>query len=157
MNQVSALRVAGHAVPTLDELLQLVDGQVPLLLEVKVQRDLGRWAKALPDALAGYGGRFGVMSFDPRLPGMLKARLPQVRRGLVLEAALPAHERKLALALASAQFLAVEQPVLGQAWVTGLRRQMPIYSWTITTSEQRGQARVHADALIWEDDGRPRI
>jgi len=32
---------------------------------------------------------------------------------------------------------------------------MPVYSWTIATVEQRLQAQVHADALIWEADGRP--
>jgi hypothetical protein len=34
---------------------------------------------------------------------------------------------------------------------------MPVYSWTIATAEQRAQAEVHADALIWEADGRPGI
>jgi hypothetical protein len=34
---------------------------------------------------------------------------------------------------------------------------MPVYSWTIRTADQRAQAQVQADALIWEADGRPRI
>jgi len=34
---------------------------------------------------------------------------------------------------------------------------MPVYSWTIRTAEERRQAEVQADALIWEGDGRPRI
>jgi hypothetical protein len=34
---------------------------------------------------------------------------------------------------------------------------MPVYSWTIRSESERAQAAVHADALIWEGDGRPRI
>jgi glycerophosphoryl diester phosphodiesterase len=155
--ELAHLRVGGHFVANLNDLLELVGGRAPLLLEVKVQRDLGRWTKALTDALANYRGPFGVMSFDPRLPGLLKAKLPNVRRGLVIETALPAHQRKLALALASPQFVAVEQTALGQPWVAAVRREMPVYAWTIASPEERGQAQVQADALIWEADGGPRI
>jgi len=51
----------------------------------------------------------------------------------------------------------VDRAALGKRWVERVRRRMPVYSWTIRTSEQREQARVQADALIWEADGRPRI
>ena len=50
-----------------------------------------------------------------------------------------------------------EQMALGQDWVAELRRRMPVYGWTIATREERVKAQVHADALIWEADGRPRI
>jgi hypothetical protein len=59
--------------------------------------------------------------------------------------------------LADPQFVAVDRAALGKAWVTRASRRMPVYSWTIRTAEQRAQAKVHADALIWESDGRPRI
>ena len=59
--------------------------------------------------------------------------------------------------LADPQFLAVDRAALGKAWVARVRRRMPVYSWTIRTPSERAQATVHADALIWEADGRPRI
>src|SRR5579864_1567524 len=40
---VAGLRVEGHPILTLESLLDLIDGRVPLLLEVKVERDLKRW------------------------------------------------------------------------------------------------------------------
>ena len=57
--------------------------------------------------------------------------------------------------LSDPQFLAVDGAALGKHWVEQVRRRMPVYSWTIATAEQRAQASVHADALIWEGDGRP--
>jgi len=154
---LSRLRVGEHPIPTLESLLTLIDGRVPLLLEVKVEHDIWRWAPALKSALAGYSGAFGVMSFDPRVSRLLKTRMPQVRRGLVIKDSLPAARRRLAMWLADSQFVAVDRAALGKRWVERVRRRMPVYSWTIRTAGQRAQASVQADALIWEADGRPRI
>ena len=111
----------------------------------------------LREALAGYDGAFGVMSFDPRVPRLLKTNMPAVRRGLVVRDQLPAWRRRIALWLGDPDFAAVDRAALGKPWVERLRRRMPIYGWTIRTAEQRAQAEVQADALIWEGDGRPRI
>ncbi|HEU0283625.1 MAG TPA: hypothetical protein VFR52_00605, partial [Sphingomicrobium sp.] len=68
---------------------------------------------------------------------------------------LPPVQRQLALALADPHFLAVERTALGKSWVAAERKKRPIYTWTICGPQQRMQAQVHADALIWEADGRP--
>jgi glycerophosphoryl diester phosphodiesterase len=152
---LASLRLGGEPIPTLDNLFAVVAGRVPLLLEVKVDEDIWRWTPALATALAGYRGPFGIMSFDPRIPRLLKANFPEVRRGIVIAAAFSAFRRRLALSLASPQFVAVDREAIAEPWVQSLRRLMPIYSWTIRTAEERRQASVHADALIWEADGRP--
>ena len=135
----------------------MVDGRVPLILEVKVEHDIWRWAPALKCALRGYAGPFGVMSFDPRMSRLMKTNMPDVRRGLVIRDSLPAMRRRIAMWLADPQFIAVDRAALGKGWVERVRRRTPVYSWTIRTAEQRAQGAVHADALIWEGDGRPRI
>lgn len=154
---LSRFRVGEHPIPTLESLLMLVAGRVPLLLEVKVESDIWRWAPALKLALRNYRGAFGVMSFDPRVSRLMKTHVPQIRRGLVIKDSLPAVRRRLAMWLADPQFVAVDRAALGKRWVERIRRRMPVYSWTIRTAEQRAQASVQADALIWEADGRPRI
>ena len=149
------LHLGGQPIPTLESMLTLVEGRVPLLLEVKTNRDTWRWMTALRETLAGYSGRFGIMSFDPRIPRLLKTNMPEVRRGLIVRDSHPPLRRRLALALASPQFLAVERPAIGKPWVERLRQRMPVYSWTIRNAAERRQAEVQADALIWEGDGRP--
>ena len=155
--QLARLSVGGHPVPTLESLLALVGCRVPLLLEVKVEDDVWRWIAALRPALGEYGGAFGVMSFDPRIPRLLKTNLPDVRRGLVIRGNLPAWRRRIAMWLADPDFVAVDRAALDRSWVARARRRVPVYSWTIRTAEQRRQAEVQADALIWESDGRPRV
>ena len=153
--ELGRLRVGEGPIPTLESLLALVTGEVPLLLEVKVEGDIWRWMPALKRALAGYRGPFGIMSFDPRISRLMKTNLPGFRRGLVIRDRLPAMRRRIALALADPDFLAVERTALAKPWVARARERMPVYSWTIRTAEERAQAQVHADALIWEADGRP--
>ncbi|MFL6850144.1 MAG: glycerophosphodiester phosphodiesterase family protein [Sphingomicrobium sp.] len=156
MSELARLRVGEHPIPTLQALLSLVAGRVPLLLEIKVDKDVWRWMPALRRDLAGYEGRFGIMSFDPRLPRLLKTNMPEVRRGLVVRDGLTLPRRLLAMWLADPQFIAVDKAALGKSWVAKARRALPIYSWTIGTAGERAQGEVHADALIWEGDGRPR-
>ena len=157
LHQLSRLRVGEHPIPTLESLLDLARGRVPLLLEIKVARDIWRWQAPLKTSLGGYEGPFGVMSFDPRISRLLKTNLPSVRRGLVVRNELPAWRRHVAMGLADPQFIAVERTALEQSWVANARARMPIYSWTIRSQTERAQAEVHADGLIWESDGRPRI
>jgi glycerophosphoryl diester phosphodiesterase len=153
--ELSRLRVGDGPIPTLESLLELVKGQVPLLLEIKVDGDIWRWMPALEKTLGHYRGRHGVMSFDPRISRLLKTNHPKLRRGLVVRDSWSLPRRRLALALADPHFLAVERTALGKSWVAGERKRRPIYTWTIRGPEQRTQAQVHADALIWEADGRP--
>jgi glycerophosphoryl diester phosphodiesterase len=154
--ELSGLRAGEHPIPTLKSLLTLVAGRVPLLLEVKVERDIWRWAPALKRELDGYSGPFGVMSFDPRVPRLLKTNMPHMRRGLVIRDRLPPARRRIAMWLADPQFIAVEKAALGKSWVEAVRHSMPVYVWTIRTAAERAQAEVQADSLIWEGDGRPR-
>jgi len=153
--ELGRLRLGDGPIPTLESLLKLVDGRVPLLLEVKVEGDIWRWAPALERALADYRGPLGVMSFDPRVARLMKTNLPGVRRGLVVRDRLPAWKRFWAMWLADPQFLAVDVKALGKDWVAKARARMPVYSWTVRTAADREQAAVHADAAIWEGDGRP--
>src|SRR3990170_1554306 len=149
LEELGRLRLGEGPIPTLASLFTLVGGRVPLLLEVKVDGDIWRWVPALRRAFAGYAGPLGVMSFDARLPRLLKTNLPNIRRGLVVRDSLHPAKRWLAMRLASPQFVAVDVAALGKPWVEQALSRMPVYSWTIRTPEQRAQASVHADALIW--------
>lgn len=154
--QLGRLRIGGHPIPTLQSLLAMVAGRVPLLLEVKENNDIWRWMPALKRALAGYAGPYGVMSFDARIPRLSKTNLPAIRRGLVIRGDLSGMRRRTALWLADPHFVAVDKAALGRPWVARLRERIPVYSWTIRSPADLETAEIHADAPIWEGDGRPR-
>jgi len=154
--ELKRFNVGGRPIPTLRQLLALVDGRVPLLLEVKIDERFWRFGPALLAALGDYRGKYGVMSFDPRLPRWLKTNAPHVHRGLVVKERLSPFRRWGFMIIADPHFLAVDRAALGEKWVARTRRRMPLYCWTIRTSAERRWATPLADALIWEADGRPR-
>ena len=114
-DEVQRLSVGGDPIPRLEELLALVDGQVPLLLEVKVESDVRYWVPALKKALANYRGKHGVMSFDPRISRLLKLAHPRVRRGLVIRDELAPVRRRVALMLADPHFIAIERTAVSNS------------------------------------------
>jgi glycerophosphoryl diester phosphodiesterase len=143
-------------IPSLWELLDLVDGRVPLILELKTRdRNAQALCRAVVSDLASRRGPVGVMSFDPRVGRWLKAHAQHIRRGLVIRDSLPSLRRRFELWLADPHFVAVDIAALGRPWVATLRRRMPVYSWTVRTKAHRQQAEVQADAPIWESNGRP--
>jgi len=152
-----ALAGTGETIPRLSELLELVEGRVPLLIELKSRAgNAERLASAVGAGLRGYEGPVGVMSFDPEVGGAFKHHAPRLRRGLVISDRASALKRWRSMAIASPDFLAIDFAAVLCRWVGKARTTRQVYCWTIRTSAQRETAAVHADALIWERDGRPR-
>lgn len=150
-------------IPWLGDLLALIGGKVPLLLELKRPAcgitnapPIDHVCAATLSALRGYKGPVGIMSFDPRATRWFARHAPHIRRGLVVSDSLSPLRRWGVMMDAEPQFLAVGRAALGRAWVVRARRSMPVASWTIRTAAQRAAAEPLADALIWEADGRPR-
>ncbi len=83
--ELSALRLSGtdDTVPSFREVLDLVGGRVPLLIELK--EDAGKYCvteKAL-DILKGYAGDYMIESFNPLALARVKKLAPDVTRGFL--------------------------------------------------------------------------
>jgi len=162
-NELQQLQYLGseERIATLPDLLDLVDGKVPLLIEIKSRRgyDVASSCVAVADALKGTIGDHAVMSFDPRVARWFRRNSPQTCCGLVMRADQHGHtqkawQRKLALWIAKPDFLAYDIAALPNPWVTRLRaRRLPILTWTVNSPEKRARALRHADALIAEGEG----
>ena len=148
---------SGEHIPTLGQLLDLVAGQVPILVELKCRGgNASRLSAAIADRLADYAGPVGVMSFEPKVGRWFARHRPHMRRGLVISERASAFDRWRGIAVARPHFIAVDRAALDRPWVAKTRLKHWLYSWTIRTPEQRQIVQIHADAPIWEGDGRPR-
>lgn len=154
---LSQLRLSGteERVPSLKQMLDLVGGKAPLLLELKDERNAARFAAAVVAELRNYDGPVGVMSFAAGVGHWLADHAPAVRRGLVLSGRDSTLRRWHKMRRSEPQFLAVKVTELERAWMHKARERMPVYSWTVRSADDRETAQVHADACIWEADGRP--
>jgi glycerophosphoryl diester phosphodiesterase len=68
-------------IPTLDEVLSLVDGKVPLLIELKCEKNARELCAFAAKRLLEYGGDYCFESFDPRAIKALKKVAPNAVRG----------------------------------------------------------------------------
>lgn len=83
LETVRACRVAEteEMVPLFDEVLEAVDGRVPLIVEVKVEQNVAPLCRAVYERMLSYKGAWCVESFDPRAVQWFRKNAPEVIRG----------------------------------------------------------------------------
>jgi glycerophosphoryl diester phosphodiesterase len=148
-------------IPGLRELLGLVRGQVPLLIELKSRRgqDPAPLCLAARRALEGYRGPHAVMSFDPRVGYWFARHSARTVRGLVVteenRRTFPWQAyRHWCLWHAKPDFLAYDVRDLPSRFAAAQRaRGFPVLTWTVRSPELREIAARHADAPIAEGAG----
>lgn len=169
LTAMSRLRLVGsdQTVPSFAEVLSIVDGQVPLLVELKDQdgalgANVGPLERAVASALAGYAGPVAVMSFNPYSIFALQSLAPDMPRGLVTSAFEPVFwdapaERLEALARiedfdrVGACFVSHAHRTLNAPAIADLKaRDVPILCWTVRSAEEEAAARQIADNVTFE-------
>ncbi len=164
---LSLLHSGGEGIPSLQEVLDLVDGKVPLLIEFKDQdgamgTGIGPLEQDAIRALQGYDGTLALMSFNPNSVAELARLAPEVPRGIVTSSydpsnwLLPAktcdHLRDIPdFDRVGASFISHEVHDHGRARVADLKAQgVPILCWTVRSPEQEAEARRVADNVTFE-------
>jgi glycerophosphoryl diester phosphodiesterase len=152
---LGAIPLSGESdgLPTLAEILTLIDGRAPLLVEVKSPgRRVGALSGAVARALDAYIGPVAVMSFNPGVPRWFAKHRPAVLRGLVVtEEGRPERrtlKRRVSLWWSKADFLAYDIRDLPSRFAAG--SGLPVGTWTVRTEAQRATAAEHADQIIYE-------
>lgn len=86
-SELATMRLAGteEGIPTLEEVLSLVNGRVPLLIEIKESASDNAVSLAVAEALKGYSGPLLIESFNPLSLCRIRERLPQIPRGLLCD------------------------------------------------------------------------
>jgi len=167
--ELSAVKLAnGEAIPTLQQVLKQISGQVGLLVEIKDQdgamgTDLGPLEIRVAELLNAYRGPVAVMSINPHAVYLLSQLAPTVHRGLVTgdfsAENWPMLPRKRADELlgipdydrVKASFISHNFKSLDSARVHEIRQiGDPILSWTIKSEEDEFEARRLADNITFE-------
>jgi glycerophosphoryl diester phosphodiesterase len=160
------LRHSQDHILSLEGLLDLVRGRVPLVLEVKSTwgRD-SRYEASIAAVLRPYAGHVAVMSFDPACVAAFRQISPALPRGLVSErfsdvrhwpelGALRrfAMRHLLTAAIARPNFIAYDiraLPALAPAIACALFG-LPLLTWTVRSEAEKARAKEYADAMIFE-------
>lgn len=163
-----ALTDADDGIPTFTQVLHLIAGQVPLLIELKDQtltmgQTDGRLERATATALAGYTGDVAVMSFNPHSVAHMARLAPHVPRGLTtsaydptdwapLDPATCAHLRTIPdYDRTASSFISHEAADLPRPRVEALKSQgAAILCWTIRSPTAEAAARTIAHNITFE-------
>ena len=157
----------GERIPTLAEILRLVDGRAPLLIEVKdadaeLSEGDGVLEARVAEAVAGYAGPVALMSFNPHSVAALAEAAPDVARGLTTcdfsgaDWPLPDYRRAELAGISDfdrvrASFVSHDRKDLDSPAVAGLKaRGVPVLCWTVRSAAQEAAARRVADNITFE-------
>ena len=154
--ELSDLRLGDSAewIPTLDELLALVQGRVPLVIELKhiPGRDAGL-ASAVVGRLKRYDGPAALMSFDPALLADVRAADPHLPRGLIgagdWRRGGEHFRAMLRLGVDFISYSIADLPTPLPVLVHRLLR-IPLICWTVRTPEQLRKAKTWTDQITFE-------
>ena len=151
------LRGGSEAIPQLPEILALIGGRVPVLIEVKATgHRVGQLCLSVRRALEGYRGDAAVMSFNPLVCGWFRETAPRIVRGLVVSeeakrGARGAFERWASMFKAKPDFLAYDVRDLPSSFASAARaRGLPVLTWTVRSAEAERCAFAYADEAIYE-------
>ena len=149
--------------PTLSEVLELVDGRVPLLIELKS----GEWNTEICEKVAPildkYRGAFAVESFDPRLMAWFKKYRRRYARGQIVtktKRCKKLHRTLVSFCLSKLFFNVISRPDFIAVDIKRKKSLMiyvckklfhiPVFVWTVRSKEDIASCKAEGYNLIFE-------
>lgn len=150
-------------IPTLSELLELTDGKVPLLIEVKDHKNIGKLEGIMTEMLRAYKGEFAVQSFNPFIVRWFKKDAPEFIRGQLASyftsefgKGLRARTQRFILrncmlnGICGAQFTSYDTSFVGKRRVKQIKKKMPVLMWTVRSQAHLDKCKGLYDNIIFE-------
>ncbi len=150
-------------IPTLSEVLALVDGRVPLLVELKGESADTSLCEPLVGLLSKYLGAYCIESFNPILLGKMSKLMPNVWRGLLYTNVVRDKKRAsvinlvltamLTNVIAKPNFIAYNHVDRGCAAVRICTRlwHASQFSWTLRSQDEYSLAKLNDECAIFEN------
>ena len=144
-----------YGIPLLSDVLKLVDGKVPLLIEIKTNNNMKKLVPALKQELSNYSGEVFIQSFDPfalrrcysEMPNILRGQLSSFFKKDKLSWFKKGPIKKLWLnKFAHVNFVSYNIENLPNKYTTKLK--VPLLAWTIKTQEDYDKAKKYANNAI---------
>ncbi len=144
-------------IPLLSEVLELVNGRVPILIEIKRNLLPGIFENAVIKSLREYKGKFAILSFNPIALRYIHNRAPEYISGINI-----GRVEKLFLHtnlfnrfinnVSFPHFISYSMNGGVPYYSASFYRSMdlPILAWTVSSKEDEVRARGFADNIIFE-------
>ena len=153
------LQDSEYTIPTFEEVLKLINGQVPILIEVKNTNKVGMLEQKLYEMLSAYNGEYAIESFNPYVLEWFKKNAPNVLRGQLagfFKGEKLSFIKKFALKrmvlnkMAKPDFIAYEASHLPNRFVRKYKT-LPLLAWTVRSQKEYLKVVQHCDNVIFEN------
>lgn len=160
LDQIYILK-SEQKIPLFKQVLELVAGRVPILIEIKNDRKAGALEQSVIDSLKEYDGEFAVQSFNPFSLEYFKKHAPSFIRGQLScfytgNKTLSGIQRfvlkrmMLNRKISEPHFIAYETEALPNRFVNRYKH-LPVLAWTVRTQEELERVRPHCTNIIFEN------
>ena len=169
-DELKSYRLFGtnEIIPLFDDVLKLIDGQAPLVIEIKSSGDYLKTVKLLNDSLKNYKGVYCIESFNARVLMWYKKHAPDVLRGQ-LSTNFIKDKSKLSVIskivmtnlllnfITKPDFIAYNQRYSKQFSFRLCKKlyKVKTVGWTVRTQDELKKAEQNFDAIIF-DSFKPR-
>ena len=147
-------------IPTLQEALDLIDGKVPILIEIKNYGKVGPVEKAVWKVLQNYKGEYAVESFNPYSIEWFKENAPKVKRGQIAsftEEKEIIGVRRFFLKrmwfnkkVSEPNFIVYKTENLPNKYVKKYYGEIPVLAYTVKNEEEEIRVKGFADNIIFD-------
>lgn len=148
-------------IPLLTEVLKLVKGKVPLLIEIKPTIKMGEIETILMALLKSYNGKYAIQSFSPKVLYWFKRNYPNVLRGQLARKYKKnkvSSTRKVILSnmllnvFTKPHFISYKYNELSLNQIKKYKKKnIYIIGWTITNKREYNHYKKYYDNLICEN------
>lgn len=161
-NEIKELNLGGtkYGIPLLSDVLKLINGKVPLIIEFKYDSKAGLLEQEAMKILKNYKGKYAVKSFNPFSILWFKKNYPEIIRGQLVssyESAEVSGFLKFLLKnmffnfITKPDFISYSINELPNKKAEKFRRSKPVLGWVIKNKEDMEKAKKYCDNYIFEN------
>lgn len=155
-----SLKDSDEKIPTFQQVLEVVDGKVPLLIEIKNEGKVGELEKNVLELLQNYKGEYAIQSFNPFVLEYFYKHAPEIPRGQLagyLKDAKLTFFKKFALKrmllnkkISHPDFISYEAKHLPNRFIRKFKN-LPLLAWTVQSQSEYLRVVKHCDNVIFEN------
>ena len=164
-DELKSLRLGNtnEIIPTLEEVLELVDSKVAILIEIKDCKDYIELSEKTYEILKGYEGNYAIQSFNPFILEWYKNNASEVVRGQLSGTFTEGSEslnsfEKFALKnmllnfKSKPNYIGYDLEGIPKSKLESLRKKgVPIIVWTVKNKEDMEKAYKYSDNITFEN------
>jgi len=146
-----------YRIPSLDEVLELIDGKVPILIEIKYDVKGFELPKLLLERLKTYKGKVAIQSFDPFIVSYIRFHAGEYLRGLLVGSFKSKIKNifinnlvllPFDIFISKPDFLAVDKKMYKNKKIKNFKKNKSVVAWTMKSKEDVDKYKDKFDNVI---------